>query len=68
MQIGIIGLGKMGGNMARRLACQGHQCVVFDQNAAAVKALVGERMTGGADLKQLVAQLEKPGLGHVAGR
>src|SRR5260370_42084924 len=60
MQIGIIGLGKMGGNMVRRLARQGHQCVVFDQNPAAIKALVGEQVTGGADLKQLVAHLDKP--------
>jgi 6-phosphogluconate dehydrogenase len=60
MQIGIIGLGKMGGNMVRRLARQGHRCVVFDQNPAAIKTLVGGRVTGGADLKQLVAQLEKP--------
>jgi 6-phosphogluconate dehydrogenase len=60
MQIGVIGLGKMGGNMVRRLARQGHQCVVFDQNAAAIKALVGERVTGGADLAQLVTRLEKP--------
>src|SRR5258708_780537 len=60
MQIGIIGLGKMGGNMVRRLARQGHQCVVFDQNPAAIKALVGERVTGGTDLEQLVAHLDKP--------
>jgi 6-phosphogluconate dehydrogenase len=60
MQIGIIGLGKMGGNMVRRLARQGHQCVVFDQNPAAIKALVGERVTGGTDIKQLVAHLEPP--------
>jgi 6-phosphogluconate dehydrogenase len=60
MQLGFIGLGKMGGNMVRRLAGQGHQCVVFDQNAAAVKALVGERVTEGPDLAQLVARLEKP--------
>jgi 6-phosphogluconate dehydrogenase len=59
MQIGIIGLGKMGGNMVRRLARQGHQCVVFDQNPAAIKALVGERVTDGADLRQLVAHLNK---------
>jgi 6-phosphogluconate dehydrogenase len=60
MQIGFIGLGKMGGNMVRRLARQGHQCVVFDQNATAAKALVGERVTEGADLAELVARLEKP--------
>jgi 6-phosphogluconate dehydrogenase len=60
MQIGVIGLGKMGGNMVRRLARQGHQCVVFDHNATAIKALVGERVTEGADLAQLVAGLKKP--------
>jgi 6-phosphogluconate dehydrogenase len=60
MQLGMIGLGRMGGNIVRRLARNGHQCVVFDQNAVAIKALVGERVTGGADLKQLVAKLEKP--------
>jgi 6-phosphogluconate dehydrogenase len=60
MQLGMIGLGRMGGNIVRRLTRQGHQCVVFDQNAAAIKALVGERVTGGTDLKQLVANLQKP--------
>ena len=60
MQIGVVGLGKMGGNMVRRLARHGHQCVVFDRSAAAVEALVGERVTGGADLAQLVSHLGKP--------
>ncbi len=60
MQLGFIGLGKMGGNMVRRLARQGHQCVVFDQNAAAVKALISEGVTESADLAQLVSRLEKP--------
>jgi len=60
MQLGMIGLGRMGGNIVRRLTRDGHQCVVFDQNPAAIKALVGERVAGGADLKQLVGQLEKP--------
>jgi 6-phosphogluconate dehydrogenase len=60
MQLGMVGLGRMGGNIVRRLTRNGHQCVVFDQNPAAIKALVGERVTGGADLKQLVSQLEKP--------
>jgi 6-phosphogluconate dehydrogenase (decarboxylating) len=50
----------MGGKMVWRLARQGHQCVVFDQNPAAIKALVGERVTGGADLKELVAHLDQP--------
>ena len=43
MQLGMIGLGRMGGNIVRRLTRNGHQCVVFDQNPAAIKALVGER-------------------------
>src|SRR5260370_10589658 len=60
MQLGMIGLGRMGGNIVRRLTRNGHRCVVFDQNSAAIKALVGERVTGGADLKQLVGQLDKP--------
>ena len=60
MQLGMIGLGRMGGNIVRRLTRNGHQCVVFDQNAAAIKALSGERITGSADLKQLVSQLTKP--------
>ena len=60
MQLGMIGLGRMGGNIVRRLARDGHQCVVFDQNAAAIKALVGGRVTGGADLNRLVGQLAKP--------
>jgi 6-phosphogluconate dehydrogenase len=60
MQLGVIGLGRMGGNIVRRLTRDGHQCVVFDQNAAAVKALAGERVAGSADLKQLVSQLTKP--------
>src|SRR5258708_2086712 len=60
MQLGMIGLGRMGGNIVRRLTQGGHDCVVFDQNPAAIKALLGERVTGGADLKQLVRQLDKP--------
>jgi 6-phosphogluconate dehydrogenase len=60
MQLGMIGLGRMGGNIVRRLTRNGHQCVVFDQNPAAIKALVGDGVVGGADLKQLVRQLEKP--------
>jgi 6-phosphogluconate dehydrogenase len=60
MQLGMIGLGRMGGNIVRRLTRKGHRCVVFDQNAAAIKALVGDHVAGSADLKQLVGQLEKP--------
>jgi 6-phosphogluconate dehydrogenase len=60
MQLGMIGLGRMGANMVRRLARDGHRCVVFNRTPAAVQALVGERVTGSADLKQLVAALDKP--------
>jgi 6-phosphogluconate dehydrogenase len=60
MQLGMIGLGRMGGNIVRRLTRAGHRCVVFDQNPAATKALVGDQVTSGADLTQLVAQLDKP--------
>jgi 6-phosphogluconate dehydrogenase len=60
MQIGMIGLGRMGGNIVRRLARNGHRCVVFDQNPETVKALVGEHIAGSAGLEQLVGQLEKP--------
>ncbi|MBN8920530.1 MAG: decarboxylating 6-phosphogluconate dehydrogenase [Rhizobiales bacterium] len=60
MQIGIIGLGRMGGNIVRRLTRDGHQCVVFDRNPEAIQALTGERVVGSADLKKLVEQLKKP--------
>jgi 6-phosphogluconate dehydrogenase len=60
MQLGIIGLGRMGGNIVRRLTRNGHQCVVFDQNPAAVTALIGNGVSGGADLKQLIAQIQRP--------
>jgi 6-phosphogluconate dehydrogenase len=60
MQIGMIGLGRMGGNIVRRLTRNGHQCVVFDRNPTAIKGLVGEHVAGSTDLKQLVGQLQKP--------
>jgi 6-phosphogluconate dehydrogenase len=60
MQLGMVGLGRMGGNIVRRLMRNGHRCAVFDRNAAAVETLVKEGATGGADLKGLVAQLGKP--------
>jgi 6-phosphogluconate dehydrogenase len=60
MQIGMIGLGRMGGNIVRRLTRNGHQCVVFDRNPTAINALVGEHVAGSTDLKQLVGQLKKP--------
>jgi 6-phosphogluconate dehydrogenase len=60
MQLGMIGLGRMGANMVRRLAGHGHQCVVFDRSQDAVKALIGEHVTGTASLAQLVSQLATP--------
>src|SRR5215475_8437309 len=60
MQIGMVGLGRMGANMARRLIRGGHQCVVFDRAPQAVAALVEEEATGARDITDLVAKLEKP--------
>ncbi len=60
MQLGMVGLGRMGGNIVRRLVRHGHQCVVFDENPAAITALAGEGIAGGTDLSDLVRRLEKP--------
>jgi 6-phosphogluconate dehydrogenase len=60
MQLGIIGLGRMGGNIARRLMLDGHTTVVYDRNVAFVENLAQEGATGVADLPALVAGLEKP--------
>jgi 6-phosphogluconate dehydrogenase len=60
MQLGMVGLGRMGGNIVRRLTRNGHRCVVFDRNPAAIETLVKEGATAGADLEGLVAQLEQP--------
>ncbi len=60
MQLGIIGLGRMGGNIARRLMLKGHATVVYDRNAAFVENLSQEGATGAGDLAALVAGLEKP--------
>jgi len=60
MQIGMVGLGRMGGNIVRRLMRNGHQCVVFDQSTVSIKALADEGANGSVDLKTLVTQLEKP--------
>jgi 6-phosphogluconate dehydrogenase len=60
MQLGMIGLGRMGGNIVRRLMRNGHECVVFDRNAAAAKALANDGATAGADLSDLVKRLKAP--------
>jgi 6-phosphogluconate dehydrogenase len=60
MQLGMIGLGRMGGNIVRRLMRNGHECVVFDRNAAAAKALAKDGATAGSGLSDLVGKLKKP--------
>jgi len=60
MQIGMIGLGRMGGNMVRRLMKGGHTCVVYDQGAAVVAAFGKEGATPAKSLEDLVAKLQKP--------
>jgi 6-phosphogluconate dehydrogenase len=60
MQLGMIGLGRMGANMVRRLLKAGHQCVDFDMSPKAVEELVKERATGASSLQDLVKKLDKP--------
>ncbi len=60
MQIGMIGLGRMGANMARRLTQGGHQCVVYDRNAETVDALAKEGPTGAHSLEEVVGKLNAP--------
>jgi 6-phosphogluconate dehydrogenase len=60
MQLGMIGLGRMGANMVRRLIKEGHQCVVFDMSPKAVQELTQEKAVGAASLADFVKKLEKP--------
>ena len=60
MQIGMIGLGRMGANMVRRLLRGGHQCVVYDRNAETVKTVAGEGATGADSLDDFIAKLNRP--------
>jgi 6-phosphogluconate dehydrogenase len=60
MQLGMIGLGRMGANMVRRLLKGGHQCVVFDRSPQAVTELAQEHAVGTSSLADLVKHLEKP--------
>src|ERR1700729_134046 len=60
MQLGMIGLGRIGANLVRRLMRDGHQCVAFDRNADAVKGLAAEGATGASSLADFVSKLEKP--------
>ena len=60
MQLGMIGLGRMGANMVRRLQKKGHQCVVYDRSADSVRQLAGEGAIGSTSLDDFVAKLTKP--------
>src|SRR5580692_6670271 len=60
MQLGMIGLGRMGANMVRRLMKAGHECVVFDMTPASVQALAKEGATGASSLDDFVQKLSKP--------
>ena len=60
MQLGMVGLGRMGANLVRRLMRDGHRCVVYDVNADAVASLVAEGAVGATDLDDFVAKLEQP--------
>jgi 6-phosphogluconate dehydrogenase len=60
MQLGMVGLGRMGSNLVRRLLPAGHECVVYDLNTDTVKELEGEGATGTGSLEELVAALEQP--------
>jgi len=60
MQLGMIGLGRMGANMVRRLMKAGHDCVVYDVSPDSVKSLAGEGATGSESMADFVGKLEKP--------
>src|ERR1044071_2702181 len=60
MQLGMIGLGRMGANMVRRLMRGGHECVVYDINPASVSALAEAGAVGAGSLEEFVGKLTKP--------
>src|ERR1700727_2487271 len=60
MQLGMVGLGRMGANMVRRLIKGGHQCVVFDMSPKAVNELVEEKAVGSSSLQDFANKLQKP--------
>src|SRR5262249_41521131 len=60
MQLGMVGLGRMGSNLARWLMLDGHHCVVYDVSAEAVKKLQSEGAAGAGSLEDFAAKLDKP--------
>jgi 6-phosphogluconate dehydrogenase len=60
MQLGMIGLGRMGANLVRRLMRDGHTCVVFDTNQDAVKELEAEGAIGASSMADLISKMERP--------
>src|SRR5271155_3093854 len=60
MQLAMIGLGRMGANMARRLLKGGHKCVVFDTSPKAIEDLAKDKAVGASSLADLARKLEKP--------
>ena len=60
MQLGMVGLGRMGANMVRRLMKAGHECVVFDMSPKSVEELVKEKAVGSSSLKDFASKLTKP--------
>nr|MBW4079669.1 NAD(P)-binding domain-containing protein [Acidobacteriota bacterium] len=60
MRIAMVGLGRMGANIVHRLVRDGHECVVYDVNPAAVRAMEGPRITGASSLEDLASKLERP--------
>jgi len=60
MQLGMVGLGRMGANIVRRVVSDGHHCVVYDVNPTAVTSLIGERVTAASSLEDLVSKLDAP--------
>src|SRR3954454_7922902 len=60
VELGIVGLGRMGANIARRLMRDGHRCVVYDVNADVVSSLAGEGAEGAASLEELAQKMTPP--------
>src|SRR6185295_2459063 len=60
MRLGMVGLGRMGANMVRRLIRGGHECVVFDMSPKAVEELTKEKAMGSSSLEDMIKKLQKP--------